>query len=198
MSSCKNIALNNYCAGSGKDTVADILCENYDYKHLSLSDGIYEVAHSIFGIPKNERPPRKLLQHIGESLRQYNPSLWVDIVLKKTKHFNEIGYSVVISDVRKEMEHVMLKANGFNNIMVVANDDVIIERLNKRDKNNVKELDTLKNDILENQLVPFMKSMDVIENNGTFEDLKSTVYEYMKRKNFIEELTVSSDIKVNP
>lgn len=160
------LALNNYIAGSGKDSVADYLVDMHGFKKYSLSEGIYDIAYNIFGIPKGVKPPRKLLHHIGESLRQYETTLWIRLVLEKIE---KDGHDkVVITDVRKGLEHFYLKEKGFTNVSVICDMHVAMERIKKRDGAGADVSKETHNSILESELRNLQ--METIDNTGNWGD----------------------------
>lgn len=173
------IALNNWMACSGKDSVADYLVEKHGFKKIALSEGIYEIAHQYYGIPMGTRPPRPLLHHIGESLRGYDVMLWINNTLRKVE---EMGVErVVITDVRKLLEHAYLEEKGWNNVMVYCDPKVAIERMKQRDGDLGEEYeDLVMNSNLENQLRPLKDYMKTFDNSDDFEEVKKEVDAYIK------------------
>ncbi|KDN91205.1 hypothetical protein MF621_004056 (plasmid) [Bacillus velezensis] len=162
------IALNSWMGGAGKDYCADYLVEKHGFKKFSLSEGIYKVAYDVFGVEEGVRPERKLLWHIGEKLREYDCLLWVNRTLRKIQ---EEGHDkVVITDVRKLLEHSYLGEIGFKNVMIYCDPKVAIERVKERD-GKVDE-DELMNSHLENQLRPLKDHMKTIDNSDCFDETK--------------------------
>lgn len=174
------IALNNYMAGSGKDAVASYLCENHGFKKYNLAHGIYEIAYTYFGIPRNTRPPRKLLHHIGESLREYDRMIWINDTLKRIELDGHDR--VIITDVRKLLEHAYLGDLGWNNVMIYCDPKIALERLKERD--STVDEDTVLNSSLENQLRPLKDYMKVIDNSDSFEETAKELDAYVR---FLEE-----------
>lgn len=109
-------------AGSGKDTIANILVEDFDFKRYAFADAVRDVALAIdpyvfrngiytrlsemvddIGWDKAKREyaePRRLLQVIGtEAGRQLvGENVWVDIV--KRKWTDDGKPNAVITDMR--------------------------------------------------------------------------------------------------
>lgn len=170
------LALNNWIAGSGKDSVADYLVSEHGFKSYALADGIYEIAHRYYGVPESIRPDRELIIHIGESLREKDIMLWINHTLELIK---KDGHDrVVITDVRKLLEHSVLKELGWSNVMVYCDTDVAIQRLKERDNKVDEEL--VKNYHTENQLRILKDSMKVIDNTDNFEETKKDIDAYVK------------------
>lgn len=158
----KLIALNNFCAGAGKDSIADYLVEKHGFKKYSLSDGIYDIAYNFFGVQNGVKPPRKMLHHIGESLREYDITLWIKRMLNKIE--SEGHDKIVVTDVRKGIEHFYLKEKGYNNVMVYCDMDTAMERLLSRDGIGADVSEETHNSVLESELrdIPMQR----IDNSG--------------------------------
>lgn len=175
------IALVNYIGGSGKDTVADLITEEIgNVSKIALSEGIYEIAKKYYKV--DGKPPRALLHHIGESLREYDSKLWIKNAISKVREIEENGLAdcIIITDVRKEIELEEMVANDFITIMVKCNYATAIGRCNSRD-NGISDDDVVKmiNSSLENEL----RNVEVdyiIENNGTLNDLTNNVKSLIK------------------
>lgn len=170
------IALNNWIAGSGKDSVAEYLVSEHGFKSYALSEGLYEIAHRYYGVPENIRPDRELIIHIGESLRERDIMLWINYTLEKIKKDNHD--KVVITDVRKLLEHSVLKELGWNHVMVYCDTEVAIQRLKERDIKVDEEL--VKNYHTENQLRVLRDTMKVVDNTDGFEDTAKEIDAYVK------------------
>lgn len=169
------IAINSWMAGSGKDTVADYLIEKHGFKKYALSDGIYEIAYRYYGVSRDTRPSRELLIHIGESLREWEIMIWINDTLRRIE---EDGYDrVVITDVRKLLEHSVLKEKGWSNVMVYCDPKVALKRLTERD-GNVNE-DLVMNSTLENELRPLKDYMKNFDNTDDFEETKKEIDAYV-------------------
>ncbi|MGP0689737.1 AAA family ATPase [Priestia aryabhattai] len=167
------IALNNWMAGSGKDACADYLVENHGFKKYALADGIYKIAYEVFDMKQKERP---LLWHIGEKLREYDIMVWIEETLRRIK---ADGHDrVIITDVRKLLEHSYLQESGWENVMIYCDPKVALERLKSRD-GEVKEEEVMNNS-LENQLRPLKDIMKTIDNSDDFEETKKELDAYVK------------------
>jgi hypothetical protein len=171
------IALNNWMASSGKDSVADYLCEQHGFKKYNLAHGIYEIAYEYYGIPRGTRPPRELLHHIGESLRQYDVMLWIHETLRRIE--KEGHDRVIITDVRKLLEHAYLGERGWNNLMIYCDPKVALKRMQERDGVEIDE-NLVLNSSLENQLRPLKDYMKTIDNSDDFEATKKEVDAYVR------------------
>ena len=121
------IGLSGY-AQSGKDSVAKILVDNYNFERIGFADALKDIALSInpimengyslsreikeFGwdITKNARTEaRRFLQELGTTLRdKVDKDIWVNIAMKKVAEYND----VVISDVRFQNEADAIRKAG--------------------------------------------------------------------------------------
>lgn len=146
-------------AGSGKDEFADYLVENYGFKKITFADGIYEIAYKYFGMTYKSR---KLLQEIGEKMREIDPLVWVNAAFKEAEKHEK----VVISDCRRANEYQIGLENNFLPIHIEAELDKRIERLEKRD-GFYPDLS-----LLENESETGADGLDFItvDNNGTLEE----------------------------
>jgi hypothetical protein len=123
--------------GSGKDTFAQYLIDNYGFKKLSFASTVKDVASIIFGwdremlegytkearvqrekvdswwAKKLDIPnftPRFALQFIGTDLfrKHFNSEIWVSCIEKQLEKYDKI----IITDCRFENEINMIKNNG--------------------------------------------------------------------------------------
>lgn len=116
-------------AGAGKNTVAEILVEEYGFQAISFAGPIYDAVSAITGLPveylqdrsKKERPigwlgssPRELLQTLGTEWgrEMIHENLWIIIALNKVSKITEAGGSVVVTDVRFDNEAIALTLAG--------------------------------------------------------------------------------------
>ena len=187
--------------GSGKDTFADFL-PGYiklafatpirEIMMLLRSSGVEETYAYLTklspGLPSEikgklekwrnypilDNKQRALTQDIGQGLRQYDDSIWINAMKAKIKPDNKY----VISDCR-----FIPELQGFNHwhkVYIEADRDKRIERIVKRDgrfdyerENNEAE-----------QQIPLLKPMCdiVVENNGSLGELKIKALELITCK----------------
>lgn len=96
-----NIAFSGPMA-SGKSTAAVHAHQiEPDSVVMSFAAPIYEVAKKYWGM---EEKDRDLLIFIGESWRKRDPDIWVNIMLREIKKWNDRGISVFIDDLRLPAE----------------------------------------------------------------------------------------------
>lgn len=138
-----NIALMGK-ARSGKDTVAARLCEAHGYARVAFADPLKEHALRINPIvstrfsggdefalrlarcveiygwerAKDEFPEvRRILQEIGQGVREVDPYFWVRIAVNKISEVRPDP--VVVTDVRYPNEVATLRAIGFRIVRIV-------------------------------------------------------------------------------
>lgn len=113
-------------AGTGKTAVADHLVKKYDYKRYAVADEVKRIAMRLF---KMKEKDRKLLQDIGFKMREIRPTVWIDFLIDQIRGKDKI----VVDDIRYPNEYEALKKEGFKMIRVVADREICIKRLSKRD-----------------------------------------------------------------
>ena len=116
-------------AGAGKNTVADILVEDYGFQAVSFADPIYRAVSEITGLPVARlqdrkckettigwlgMSPRELLQSLGTDWgrRMVRKDIWVIAALNKVSEIKEAGGSAVITDVRFDNEATAIAMAG--------------------------------------------------------------------------------------
>ncbi|MFP3398635.1 hypothetical protein SB749_20125, partial [Brevibacterium sp. SIMBA_078] len=80
-----------------------------------FGDGITKVINQYFPEAFNDGKPRKHYQVIGQSFRELDENIWVNMALKELeshwKHFGD--YPVIITDLRQVNEYSVMKSLGF-------------------------------------------------------------------------------------
>lgn len=122
-------------AGSGKDTIADILVSRHGFKKIALADPMKRFCREIFGFtdeqlwgPSEKRnepdprwdglTPRKALQMLGtEWGRAMHPDVWVRRLIVE---WSRLGDSVVVPDVRFQNELEAIRAAGGHVVRVTG------------------------------------------------------------------------------
>jgi dephospho-CoA kinase len=164
-----HIALTGW-AGAGKTTVAQYLEQKYRYKRISFADGIKDIAKKYFFVQEKNR---KLLQQIGEKMREIDQDVWVKYTLHRIEYI-ELDSPVVIDDLRRMNEFEALQRKGFIVIRIEANEDIRIDRLIKRDGFCDR---TLLYNESENGVAHL--EFPIIYNNGTLDELYRNIDKLM-------------------
>ena len=173
----KNIIICSNVAGAGKDTAAEYFVER-GYLQLSFADPIYEIARDLFNMKEKNR---KLLQQIGEKMRDIDYDVWAKKAFSTAERWNEIfNAPVVISDMRRDNEYQFGIEAGFIPFRIVTDRNTAIQRIILRDGHcDVTLLDN-DSEIGTRNIV-----MLEITNNGTTLDL------YKKLDNVFETMLLN-------
>lgn len=164
-----HIALTGW-AGAGKTTVAQYLEQKYGYKRISFADGIKDIAARYFFVQEKNR---RLLQQIGEKMREIDQDVWVRYTLHRIEYI-ELDFPVVIDDLRRMNEFEALQRKGFTVIRIEADENIRIDRLIKRDGFCDR---TLLYNESENGVAHL--EFPTIYNNGTLDELYKNVDKMM-------------------
>jgi hypothetical protein len=119
---------------SGKTYLADALHDELDYTKFSLATGVKDLARDVFLM---EGKDRKLLQQIGMKMRQIQPKVWINLLMRRVaEHSNAlkptgVPVKVVVDDCRFINEVVAFKEAGWTIIRIHIDDDLQIKRLKK-------------------------------------------------------------------
>ena len=121
-------------AGSGKDTVANHLCANYNFVKISFADTLKDAVAMIFDLPRellegdteesrewrenhvtsSGKTPREILQLFGTEVgRSIDGDVWVRATRRRANELMQKGVSVVIPDMRFPNEQDMCNEIGF-------------------------------------------------------------------------------------
>jgi adenylate kinase family enzyme len=158
----------NGLAGSGKDTIADFLVENYNFKKVSFATILKHIIAIIFswnrekldGLTEQDRlwrettdewwssalnipnfTPRYAMQNIGTNLfrHHFNENIWILSMQRKIEIFLQNNSSnIVITDCRFENEIEFVKKMG--GIVVLVKRDA--SRKEKMNHESERETDT--------------------------------------------------------
>lgn len=204
-------------AGSGKDTIGDIITSNFaNWEKMSFASHLKDVTALLFGMDrkmlagetpedrvKREQPdefwskkmgkdftPRYALQFLGTNLlrNQLHQNIWVDCLERKILTSKK---NIVITDVRFPNEIDMIRNIGGKIWRVERGELPIwfrdVESINN--KNNLLEYDIpyffpIVNKIHESEWrwVGYDEPNYIFENNGTIEDLKNKVINFMTKE----------------
>lgn len=175
---------------SGKDTCAEYLIKNYNFKRYAFGDPVKEVCRILFGFndeqlygSKKEEydtrlniTPRETFQKIGTEFGQYIiheilPNLNIEKRTLWTRILDDIDKSahIVISDVRFQHEIDAIKKNG----------GIII----KIDRNTIQN--DFNNHASEQEIFNISSSFInfTIENNGSLNELYENLFSILKSLN---------------
>jgi dephospho-CoA kinase len=126
----KRIAICGVMA-SGKTYIADALHEKLGYEKFSLATGVKDLGRDVFLM---EGKDRKLLQQIGMKMRQIQPKVWINLLMRRVAEYSNSHQQelrVVVDDCRFINEVVAFKEAGWTIIRIHIDDDLQIKRLKK-------------------------------------------------------------------
>jgi len=150
--------------GSGKTYIADKLAKEYNLEKVSFAEKIKDIAFDLFNI---EQKDRKLLQIIGDKMKEIDKDIWIKYLLKKIKNKNNI----IIDDLRFQNELYYLKKNNFIILGLTIDNktqllrlkdkygDEYINHIGRQNHNSEQEIDNLECDL------------KIISNEKTFENI---------------------------
>ncbi|MFD5504608.1 hypothetical protein ACFWJS_33695 [Streptomyces sp. NPDC127061] len=97
------------------DPIIDVETSEYGVCELRLS----EVVGSHGWEHAKETPEvRRILQHMGQGVRDLDPDFWIRQALRKVGDAEEIGLPCVVTDVRYPNEVETLRRRGFHLVCV--------------------------------------------------------------------------------
>ena len=164
---------------SGKDSVADILVAK-GFERFAFSDGIWATIQNIWGISEDyTNKPRKLLQDVGQKLREVDPYVWIDYTIHNVRAteslLEALGVAdktdIIITDLRQPNEYEVLREEGFTIIRVSAPESARKQRARARG-DDFTEQDLIHE--TESHIDDFEVDYEII-NNGTLEELAKEV-----------------------
>tara|TARA_Y100001980_G_C14348208_1_gene160100 strand:- start:23 stop:541 length:519 start_codon:yes stop_codon:yes gene_type:complete len=122
---------------SGKSSIASVLLESDDrYQIYSFGRKVKDVAKDLFDMKEKDRT---LLTSIGTKMREINPDVWINYVLKQTRNETHC----IVDDLRYQNEYEALSNAGFKIIQLTLDPKIQEERIKKVYPINYK--DHLKN-----------------------------------------------------
>lgn len=146
---------------SGKDTVAKIILEKFkSFKRIGIADAIkmrysIQTGLSIEEIENNKSLYRQDLINLGNWGRAQNPDYWLNSII-------EYDGNTIVTDIRVKHELDLFKSYGAFTVRVEASKEA-------RSKRGVL---TSSDDDTETQLDNITDWDYIIENNGSYEELK--------------------------
>jgi dephospho-CoA kinase len=117
-------------AGSGKDTVAEIICDLFSMHHYNTSDFVRAVTRFIFDLPQENSPIRDQLYIVANELRALNQATTVQMGIVQAE---QRGFELqLITGLRSAGEADAIRAAGGVIIAVDADPKVRYERITGR------------------------------------------------------------------
>lgn len=177
-------------AGTGKDTVAELMHHNHDIYSLALADPIRE-EYVKFYDTDDFKLHRERMIAIGEGYKKiYGQDVWCDLALRDIYDFHEwiehleetvsnppnvTGAMVRDGRYNHEYEYFVVK-NGFVPVRLVTDDSIRLERLRQRDKDiQMETLQFEKKNFISDDAPAF-----TLFNNGGVDDLEHNIAELLE------------------
>lgn len=118
---------------SGKTTIANMIMEKYpNYERYSFGQKVKDVAVDLFNMKGKDR---SLLVKIGGYMRDINPDVWVNYLMKQIVEVDDC----IIDDIRYQNEVDACIKNGFIFIKLNIPRDVQVERIKRVYPNNFED-----------------------------------------------------------
>lgn len=161
---------------AGKDSVADYLNQSgkRQVHRFAFADKIKEVGQDLYPEEFEGGKPRKFLQWLGNTARQWDRDVWVKYLMRKIKEAENIDcecMTIVITDCRYLNEFEIAKQQGFIPVRVVCDKEIRLKRIHAMgDAFDMEDLNHASETELDG--VPVKH---IIQNNGTFQDLLHAV-----------------------
>lgn len=116
-------------ACSGKTFSANYFVQQ-GYKKIAFADKLKEIAEDLFDVTGKNGSDRKLLQNLGQKMREINPNVWINYLLDTIKYLetNHIYPGYVLDDLRYENEAIALRKAGFQLIYVSTPQEILTQR----------------------------------------------------------------------
>lgn len=168
---------------SGKDEVARLLTElSYPHERVAFGDIMKEKFYDIFPQYTGKPKPTKEIIMFGQSMRAINEDVWVNYLMGNIRAIQlfhdtyQIDRPVyVFTDVRQQNEYDACKELGCIMVKVNSGDALRVGRMLAIGEQPSKEVLQAKT---ETDLDKF-EADEVINNNGTLEDLAHEVERLM-------------------
>lgn len=182
--------------GSGKSFLTEKILSEFDcYETTSFASRVKELATELFGMTHKDRG---LLINFATKMREIDPNVWINCVLRSVIAINENDTNsklVVVDDLRLTNEYDELKSNGWFLIKIDIDESIRQSRLRTKYGDKYETHKAHFTSITENDVVSMCDSnFDYVVRNDTdmnnvLEIIKSMLvykeeYRKMIEKNF--------------
>ena len=118
---------------SGKTTTANLIRQmDSRYEIFSFGKKVKDVAVDLFNMKEKDRT---LLTSIGTKMREIDSEVWINYILKQTKHKE----FCIIDDLRYQNEYEALIKNGFTIIQMNVSPELQKQRIINLYPNNYED-----------------------------------------------------------
>lgn len=176
-------------AGSGKDTVSDLLCELFDFHNMSTGDWVRALTRHAYNLPSDFNPVRDQLYVVANFVRSIDPAFFVKMAIFQGE---QQGFTrILISGLRSMGEADAVRAAGGVILAVDTDPRVRYDRIyaRGRDSEAQKTFEAfMEQDALENKgladtgpargIQYIVEGADItIGNSGSMDDLKQELHD---------------------
>lgn len=167
--------------GSGKSHAAFYLAKELKYKYVSVDkiiDNLYEInklrdkIYEKFDVTNRHELAEKVFKN-SKKLQELENILFpfLEVELENKIHENIIIDCAILPKLKviKKLDKILV---------ISAYDNVIIERVKKRDDRNIEQINNILNS--QNNLIIGDNSYNIIENNETMIDFEKKLDKYIK------------------
>ncbi|WP_207732372.1 AAA family ATPase [Heliobacterium chlorum] len=116
---------------SGKDAAADYLVDHYGFKKFAFGDAIRNLCKELFPSADQDGKPRELYQNVGQALRDVDPDVWVNYVLRQIERETGPDDDIVITDLRQWNEYFSVLEAGFDVVKINSSATTRIQRMKR-------------------------------------------------------------------
>lgn len=170
--------------GSGKDSMADILLDNFNFdEQIRFSDPLTEFMDGI-GLELN----RENYQRVGFYLRNiFGREILVETIVRRIK--NKPNKNIIINGIRYQIEFDAVKNLGGIIIGIIADDETRFKRVNDRKRFGKEisweEFQKYEKGETEIHIEGLLKITDyTIYNNDSLKDLEKNIENLMEKNDF--------------
>ena len=158
---------------SGKSSIANLLVEGDNrFQIYSFGQKVKDVAKDLFDMKEKDRT---LLTSIGTKMREINPDVWVNYVIRQT----EGQTHCIVDDLRYQNEYEALSNAGFKIIQLTLDQEIQENRIKQVYPNNYEDHLKNRNHISErNEFQWLEKDSPLIVDSG-----KETIFQIMNKIN---------------
>ena len=151
---------------SGKSFLSKQIADIYNSKIFSFASKLKELASDLFDMQQKDR---KLLQDLGEKMKEINYNVWVNYLMKKIKNEEH----VIIDDLRYVNEYNALKKDGFIIIKLEITKEEQIKRIKKTYPNTYQEHISRLNHISETNSDSLLADLTVKSDEHALQKIRS-------------------------
>lgn len=170
---------------SGKDTFADIACNEYDFVKMAFADELKKTAQHLFPDEfVNNSKPVELLQWFGQTMRERDAEVWIKLLDRKLENYSlmdtfyDQSSNIIVTDCRYPNEVKYLKSKGFTIVQIVVDFREIYRRCAETEPDFSFSLMAHESESMALNTTEYADI--IIENNGTKEEYEDKVRELIR------------------